>query len=115
MADPQQPTMAKILLPMRDAARNRELVSRILEALWAYPATRACLEAPGIPMPAVGFITVAELSGGPPPAGVPLFNEDIGVLSVPAPAHAPVDAVLSALGELAASVDVEPEETMRTQ
>jgi hypothetical protein len=105
----------KILLPVQERVRNRELVARILEALRANPATRASLEAGGAATPAAGYVTLADLSGGPPPAGVPYLDEDIGVLSVPAPPHDSVRAILSALGELAAQVDVEPEDIMRSQ
>jgi hypothetical protein len=116
MTEPEQSVRVKILLPMQDPGRNRELVARIVEALRADPATRASLEVGGTEAtPPTGYVTLAALSGGAPPAGVPYFNEDIGVLSVPAPSDNGVGAVLSALGELATNVDVEPEQFMRTQ
>jgi hypothetical protein len=103
-----------ILLPQGDERGNAELVARILERLRAEPGTRAALESVATAAPA-GFVTLSEVGDGPPPAGVPFYNDAIGVLSVPAPHGDAVGAVRSALQDLAEGLVIEPDTTMHTQ
>ena len=104
-----------ILLPQSGDPEDAELVVRsIVELLREDPATRAAFASAGT-SPAEGFLTLADLDEGPPPAGVPFYNEAIGVLSVPAPPGDSVRAVRTALGDMASGLDIQAETTMRTQ
>ena len=103
-----------ILLPPGDEQRNTTLVAEILERLRADPATRAGMENNMTTAPA-GYVTLAEVGDGPPPAGVPFYNDAIGVLSVPVPPGDALGAVRSALEHLAEGLVIGPETTMHTQ
>jgi hypothetical protein len=113
----EQPTeqpagRVNILLPQ--SARegvDAHLVEEILRALHASPKTRAAIAAAGGSV-ATGeprYIALSELEGRPPPPGVPLFNDAIGVLTVPAPAEGGVKAVETALAGVAEGIRVESE------
>jgi hypothetical protein len=101
-----------ILLPPGDEQRNTALVAQILERLRADPTTRACMESNVTP---AGYVTLSDLGEGPPPAGVPFYNDAIGVLSVPAPQGDAVGSVRSALHDVAEDLVIEPETTMHAQ
>jgi hypothetical protein len=108
------PERVNILLPAGDERGDAALVARILEMLRAHPLTGAALASVAATPPA-GFVSLADLDQGPPPAGVPFYNEAIGVLSVPAPRGDAVGAVRAALGALAATLDIQPETSVHTQ
>jgi hypothetical protein len=109
-------TTVNILLPQfRGGGIDAELVERIVAALRAAPETRAALEAAG-GSAATGeprYVTLSELAGQAPPAGVPFLNDAIGVLTVPAPSDGGVEAVKTALTGVANGIEVEPGQTYR--
>ena len=105
-----------VLPPAWPEAAAPDLVDRIVCALYAHPQTRAALEAAGGGMAphTPRYMTLAGLQGGPPPPGVPLFNEAIGVLEVPAPPHGGIQAVEAAIAGLADGIQVVPSVTHHT-
>ena len=114
MTESPSPERVNILLPAGDERGDAALVAHILERLRAHPLIRAALAGDAATPPA-GFVSLADLDQRPPPAGVPFYNEAIGVLSVPAPQGDAVGAVRAALGELAAGLDIQPETSFQTQ
>jgi hypothetical protein len=113
----EQPTEQRagrvnILLPQsaREGA-DAHLVEQIVRALHASPLTRGAIgfASGSVDTGEPRYIVLSELEGQPPPPGVPLYNDAIGVLAVPAPAGGGVQAVETALAGVAEGIRVEPE------
>jgi len=97
-------TYVNVLLPEDwRAGKNPELVDRILQALAANAETRASAQASG-----GRCYSVSELEGEAPPAGAILFNEAIGVLSIPSPPRG-ARAVATALEHVVPGLRIEEE------
>lgn len=77
--------MVNVLLPVSWTTQpDARVVERLVRALREHPVTRSALLTTGPDEPL--YLDLTDLAGRPPPRGIPVLNEDIGVLSVPVPA-----------------------------
>ena len=88
-----------VLPPSRLTEVDRDLVERIVLALYRHPETQAAIETAGggTNTGEPRYVSLSQLKGMPPPSGVPFFNDAIGVLTVPAPLRGGVQAVRAAI------------------
>jgi hypothetical protein len=79
-------TGVNVILPtIADADQDvlLDLVVGVVDAMYRHPSTGEALLRCGMPRREPPFLRASELAGRAPPAGTPLFIEQLGVLTVP--------------------------------